>query len=100
MQISENLIRRIAQYLEANAKDPTGQALLKQLRFVLEVNLPLTPMEGGKYLVNRGSGPKVQGQSTVKLRDFLNTKPSQVGLGRFAKSKKAQPQLSLSQTGW
>ena len=53
MQISDHLIRRVAQYLEANAKDPTGQALLKQLRFVLEVQDALTPTEGGKYLINR-----------------------------------------------
>ena len=55
MQISENLIRRVAEYLEANAKDPTGQTLLDQLRFVLEVNEAIPPMEGRKYFVKARS---------------------------------------------
>ena len=97
MQISENLVRRVAQYLEANAKDPTGQALLKQLRFVLEVNLAQTPIEGGKYFVNRAGGPTVPGESTVKLRDFVKHKTIPGWFGQVRKISEREATVILDE---
>lgn len=100
MQISENLVRRVAQYLEANAKDSTGQELLEQLRFVLEVQDALTPLEGGKYLVNsdRASSP-IQGQSTVKPQDFVRHKTILSWFGQVSKIKDDEATVTLEEDG-
>jgi hypothetical protein len=101
MKISENLIRQLAKYLEVNAKDPTGQALLQQLRFVLEVN-SAPPTEGGKYSVNsdRASTPsKVQGQSTVKLRDFVRHKTIFSWFGQVSKISEGEATVTLEDDG-
>lgn len=101
MQISDHLIRRVAQYLEANAQDSIGQALLEQLRFVLEVQDVLTPIEGGKYLINsdRASRPKVQGQSTMKLRDFVRHKTILSWFGQVRQIEAGETTVTLEEDG-
>lgn len=101
MQISENLVRRVAQYLEANAKDPTGQALLEHLLFALEVNSDFPPIEGGRYITNsdRGSSPKVQGQLNIKIRDFVRHKTIPGWFGQVRKISEGEATVTLEEDG-